>query len=58
MPIGARCQRLSIDKIYKIIRDHAIPFIIQPSLGNLPKYLIDKLDWDGWAQRRKIPAVA
>jgi hypothetical protein len=48
---------LSIDKVYEMIHARAIPFMIQPSLKNHPRYLIDKRDWDGWAQRRKIPAV-
>jgi hypothetical protein len=50
---------LSIDKIYEMIRDHAIPYCIKPSkLGTRPKYLIDRLDWDGFFQRRKIKGVA
>jgi excisionase family DNA binding protein len=50
---------LSIDKVYEMIRDHAIPHTIQPSSsGARPRYLIDVRDWDGWFERRKIPAVA
>jgi excisionase family DNA binding protein len=48
---------MSIDKIYEMIRDRKIPFMIQPSSGSRPKYLIDKVDWDGYFQRRKILAI-
>jgi hypothetical protein len=48
---------LSIDKIYEMIRDRAIPYCIQPSSGKRPKYLIDRLDWDRWIDRRKIAAI-
>jgi excisionase family DNA binding protein len=51
---------LSKDKIYEMIRDRKIPYSIQPTStgsGNRPRYLIDRTDWDGFFQRRKIAAI-
>jgi predicted DNA-binding transcriptional regulator AlpA len=49
---------LSIDAVYEMIRAREIPYIIRPGTGNRPKYLIDRLDWDRWIEKRKISAVA
>jgi predicted DNA-binding transcriptional regulator AlpA len=51
---------LSLDKVYEMIRDRKIPYCIQPpstGSGKRPRYLIDRTDWDGYFQRRKITAI-
>jgi predicted DNA-binding transcriptional regulator AlpA len=49
---------LSRNVVYEMIRDRAIPYIIRPSTGSRPRYMIDRYDWDRWIERRKIHAVA
>jgi predicted DNA-binding transcriptional regulator AlpA len=50
---------LSRNKVYEMIRERAIPYIVQAGTGKSHvQYLIDVLDWDRWIERRKIKAMA
>jgi hypothetical protein len=48
---------LSIDKIYEMIRDREISYIIRPTSGSRPRFMIDRFDWDRWIEKRKISAL-
>jgi hypothetical protein len=44
--------------VYAMIHNRSIPYIVVSGQGGKAKYLIDRLDWDRWIERRKIPVVA
>ena len=48
---------LARDVVYALIRNRAIPYIIRPGAKST-QFLIDRLDWDKWIERRKIPVIA
>jgi hypothetical protein len=51
---------LSIDKVYELLKNRVIPYVVQPhstGSGARARFLIDRRDWDDWIERRKISAV-
>jgi hypothetical protein len=48
---------ISVDLVYEMVRARKIPYIVKPGNGKKVYYLIDRLDWNKWIERRKIKAV-